>query len=490
VQYALTHPLTHLCCSNNILLLALRSKPPHLVKIDLTRPDAEEVVDLPPAQAPFSIHNLFLDPTGKHILVSLSTSEVCYCYLPWPTDPSSKTKRAKPLGKLKGVLLEAVAWSPAAFASTSLTASSSKEVLVGTSDGRVLETYLDGELESSRPFGRSHHDRYANQILVMPERQAVRGLKYCTWQAKAGGSKRRTAVVATTATRILQYIASSAIGQSGGIFEQLASVYKDAVPSESLSARNLRLINDPESLELPSVDGPSQLLFWQSTKQSEVMAQTVAWLTGPGIYYGKLALSSQESGDGIIESAQLLPFPTSKATAEPVSYDDGKSIQAEVPVGMALTEFHFILLYATKVRIVRILDDETVFEENLELVRLPHPSMSKHSNSRSNAANKRQASPRTSCTAPSGSGPRSPSSSSASPRTTATSGASTSSARPSTPPSPTPRRRTSATSFSAPKPTRFSMQVASCRLPTSMPRRPALLRTWRSSSSSATTRTP
>jgi hypothetical protein len=36
VQYALTHPLTHLCCSNNILLLALRSKPPHLVKIDLT----------------------------------------------------------------------------------------------------------------------------------------------------------------------------------------------------------------------------------------------------------------------------------------------------------------------------------------------------------------------------------------------------------------------------------------------------------------------
>jgi hypothetical protein len=233
VQYALTHQLSHLACSNNVLLLALKSKPPHLVKIDLTRPDAEETIDIGPLpnNVPFSVHSIFLDPTGKHILLSLSTSDVYYCYLNWSPDPNSRNKRAKPLGKLKSCLIDAVSWSPGALSSTALTASSTKEILVGTSDGRVIETYLDGELESSRPFGRSTHDRYANTLLTMPDKQAVKGLKHFIWQTKAGSSKRRAAIIATTDTKILQYIASSQSGQGGSPFEHLASVYKDAVPS-------------------------------------------------------------------------------------------------------------------------------------------------------------------------------------------------------------------------------------------------------------------
>jgi hypothetical protein len=101
-------------------------------------------------------------------------------------------------------------------------------------------------------------------------------------------------------------------------------------------------------------------------------AEALAWLTGPGIYHGRLSLSSQESGDGIIESAQLLPYPVSSLdSTEDASYDDRRQErQTERPVGMALTEFHFILIYVDKVRVIRVLDDEIVFEEALDLVRL------------------------------------------------------------------------------------------------------------------------
>lgn len=41
---------------------------------------------------------------------------------------------------------------------------------------------------------------------------------------------------------------------------------------------------------------------------------------------------------------------------------------------MALTEWHFILLYEDKIRVIEILSDRVVFEEKLDLVRDPYRS--------------------------------------------------------------------------------------------------------------------
>lgn len=82
--------------------------------------------------------------------------------------------------------------------------------------------------------------------------------------------------------------------------------------------------------------------------------------------------SSQEPGDGIIEGAQLLPYPT-------VSYDLARnrntpsdpsstpSANSELPLSIAITEHHLILTYSKHVSIIRVLDDEVVFEEYLPL---------------------------------------------------------------------------------------------------------------------------
>lgn len=136
-----------------------------------------------------------------------------------------------------------------------------------------------------------------------------------------------------------------------------------------------------ESLELPGDLQASELHFWQASKDAALEPpKTVAWLTGPGIYHGSLSYSSQEAGDGVIESAQLLPYP---ATSSPT--DDGNtqskvmnqhslegirdpSDTVHAPLSMILTAFHFIILYKDRVKVVRMLDDRVVHEEVLDIV--------------------------------------------------------------------------------------------------------------------------
>lgn len=102
-------------------------------------------------------------------------------------------------------------------------------------------------------------------------------------------------------------------------------------------------------------------------------------MSGPGIYSGSLSYSSQEPGDGIIDSAQLVPYPTdAQATRYNASPFAGPQEQsqapAEGPISMAMTEHHFVLLFKDRVKVIRMLDDRVVYEETLDIVRCFHAS--------------------------------------------------------------------------------------------------------------------
>ncbi|KAF8739352.1 hypothetical protein AX14_009923 [Amanita brunnescens Koide BX004] len=79
----------------------------------------------------------------------------------------------------------------------------------------------------------------------------------------------------------------------------------------------------------------------------------MAWLTGQGIYHGTLKFDLESEDQ--IDSAQLLPDPLR----------DGSS--TSTPISMALTEFHFILLYRDRVIGICNLDDQVVYEEAIPL---------------------------------------------------------------------------------------------------------------------------
>lgn len=80
----------------------------------------------------------------------------------------------------------------------------------------------------------------------------------------------------------------------------------------------------------------------------------------PGIYHGNL--NFEATSDDMIDAAQLLPYPAQATDSE----------YSEIPESIALTEFHFILLYKDRIAGICNLDDKLTYEEPLPLVSLAH----------------------------------------------------------------------------------------------------------------------
>ena len=79
---------------------------------------------------------------------------------------------------------------------------------------------------------------------------------------------------------------------------------------------------------------------------------------GLGVYHG--SFNWKATGDNLVDNTQLFPspqFPT-----------PGMETQ-DAPISMALTEFHFVLLYKDRIAAVSTLDEKLAYEEILPLVR-------------------------------------------------------------------------------------------------------------------------
>lgn len=82
--------------------------------------------------------------------------------------------------------------------------------------------------------------------------------------------------------------------------------------------------------------------------------QSFAWLTGAGIYYGSLGFGDHKPGESLFLEKTLIP------------YSSGSHSETSTPVGMALTEFHCLLLYrdrcvCTSINIACCYDDHIHF---------------------------------------------------------------------------------------------------------------------------------
>ena len=134
VNFTPPHPITHLVVNNSHLVLAMGNKT--LIRIDLNNPNNLEEVDLTKYTLQAKIHNMFMDPTGQHLVIGIISREVGAApvdnlYLPW------KSTKPKSCSKLKGHLITAIGWNQK-NTSENLTG----PILVGTSKGILLELEL------------------------------------------------------------------------------------------------------------------------------------------------------------------------------------------------------------------------------------------------------------------------------------------------------------------------------------------------------------
>lgn len=283
----------------------------HNVDIEITRKPGDG-----------KIVKVFFDPTGRHLIITTDHGENYYLYEKW--------RRTKQLNKLKGITISSIAWNKQA----TLADPSTREILIGTKKGLIYETILEPTDEFFR-----REERYLEQVYSIHEStMPITGLHFEQFPV----NNRKYFVMATTPTRIYQFV--GLIGPSNGnrsspsgfgdnneergekaIFEGLFSKY-DVNPGNKMKKERKEtiIINKRNGKvyiywyiysflylgfqELPGDLPYSEMHFFSKFHelQQQGVAQTFAWLSGPGIYHGDLVFGSQNVGDSVIDNVQLL----------------------------------------------------------------------------------------------------------------------------------------------------------------------------------------
>lgn len=254
-----------------------------------------------------SIHRVFVDPGGSHCIATVvggGTSDTFYMHAKWP--------KPRALGKLKGLVVNAVAWNR-----QHITEASTKEIILGTDNGQLHEVWVD---EKDK---REKHIKFLFELNELPE--AFTGLQMETTNISSGT---RYYVMAVTPTRLYSF---TGIGSLESVFASYAD----------------RAVH---FMELPGEIPNSELHFFIKQRR----AVNFAWLSGAGVYHGGLNFGAQHSfpnGDeNFVENKALLDY--SKL---------GEGILVK-PSSLAVSEFHFLLLLGNKVKVVNRISQQVVEE--------------------------------------------------------------------------------------------------------------------------------
>jgi hypothetical protein len=224
VQVSLPAALLSLQVNSNTLAMAIY--PLSLILIDLAQPAEMINVDLP-RPAPDAragspvIKDLFGDPTGKHLLITISTGDVFY--LSTGNLSSSPPIARKPRPMRLRHTVSCVAWcsTPMVASSTIL---SSTECLLGSTDGSVSTLGLppnDDIFSKSAALARQF-ERDHTVVYTLPAKEPVTGLAVRFWKDSpnssdgAATSRNKTAwVLMTTRERALEVNVPIASGNNG-----------------------------------------------------------------------------------------------------------------------------------------------------------------------------------------------------------------------------------------------------------------------------------
>ena len=320
--------------ANNVLILALATG--RILRFDLDSPEDIDDIDLPKRPSETGvIRKLFLDPSASHLIISTTLGETYYLH--------TQSRTPKPLTKAKGIQIECIGWNP------SHPTSSTREILIGATDGSVYETYI----EPTNGFNRSQ-DKYLKSV-YNPQDGAVVGLYVDTLSTRP-----ETCRVLVATRHKLEHF-SGKIGGRGhdGSATVYAKLFENEAPSvyeiertRSSNAACLAISPDPP-------DEPSSVLDASGTDRA------YAWLCAQGIFNGKLLMSATASmalGKQVFRESQM--YPLSKL---PAAQTAGGRTRAEQPPinSLVLTQCHMVALSKGRVIAINRLDGSTVYNQQV-----------------------------------------------------------------------------------------------------------------------------
>lgn len=263
VQFSLPGDLLALQVNNNTLAMAI--EPLSLILIDLNQPAELVNVDLP-RPAPDGrgsnpvIKDLFGDPSGRHLLITVNTGDVFYLSTAnLQTGPANSTRKARPLRLRHSITC--VAWAPTVSLPIGASRSDVAECLLGSHDGSVSTLALPPSddifnlksVSLAKTFERDHVD-----VFNLPEKESIGGLSFGYWKdasTKQGNTKipgeKRVWCVLSTATRLYESQALVPSGNNGwnmvgkqGWADELSKALREQkpIPSKRMSPTMFRVV--------------------------------------------------------------------------------------------------------------------------------------------------------------------------------------------------------------------------------------------------------
>jgi hypothetical protein len=275
---------------------------------------------------------MFLDPTASHLIISTTFGENFYLH--------SQSKQPKQLSRLKGVSIESIAWNP------SQPTASTREILLGTSDGNVYETYI----EPSPEFYR-REEKYVKGIYKAPEGPIV-GIWTDTLSTRPAVRR----ILLATPTKLLHFVGKSNQSSSEGSGSIFSKIFEGEPP----------VVHESESA---SAEGPSQLAISPESQGTLPTDHTVpnrnyAWLSSQGVFHGELLSDPNSDNLGNRVYAESKAFASTQIP--PAIGPSGRPRATHEPaVSVILSTWHIIQLVQGRIVISNRLDDSIVLDQNV-----------------------------------------------------------------------------------------------------------------------------
>jgi hypothetical protein len=249
----------------------------------------------------------------------------------------TQSRTPKALSRLKGVVIESIAWNP------SQPTASTREILVGASDGNVYEVYI----EPSSEFYR-REERYLKNVYHTNDGPIV-GL----WtDAVPGRADLRRVVIATPST-FLHF--AGKLGRAGS--EGSGSIFSKLFESESATVHEIAN-PAPSATALLAVSPELQDAHYEQANSERIFG----WLTSQGVLHGKLYLSQDvsELGGKVLGDSKMLvrsQIPASQTAS-------GRTRRTQDAVSsMILSPWHILQLVEGRIVAINRLDDTVVLDQ-------------------------------------------------------------------------------------------------------------------------------
>ncbi|KAJ1726507.1 tethering complex subunit, partial [Coemansia biformis] len=330
VQFQVPSRIIALAVANDVLILVIEGA--KILRIRLQEAHNIIEADIPVNPASLRACSAFLDPTGRHLLLSTPQGESFYYYEGWD--------HAKPLGRFRGMEVTAVGWNGAAW---TMANSSTRTILLGAHDGKIYETEL-------RPGGDARSKRSDIPVRCvgeLPVRERVTGIAVEAFPQR----RKQHLVLVATGTRMYQIIGAADLDPRSG--DKAAAVF-EAMLRDGLA--------NPNYQEIPGMPGAGALTVHHREtlvgSRTLALATDFAWLTSMGVFFGRLTFGTQETGDSVVENASLIPYP---ATAPGGADVDAGHL--EQPGALALTEFHILLQYSDRICALSMVSNKLAYEQ-------------------------------------------------------------------------------------------------------------------------------